>query len=312
MGRKKKRNTWQWIILVAACVAGLNAYRNISANDATDDGALESVTAAYEENETSDVEAQPVATAKEEGKTEEADTWEQENAISGLEVPVNVSMKAPEQMLRRTGYVTSYNKDTRTPNWVGWVLTAEHTDGDNTRQKKFLEDEDVPEPRALYSDIREGECGYQRGHICPAADNKWSYKAQKDAFLMTNICPQNGELNQRDWKYLEEECREWAKKYGKVYITAGPVFSGKSPKRVGENRVAVPDAFFKVVLTLGSDGRHPKAIGFIYDNADGQHEMSYYVRTVDKVEETTGLDFFSQLDDDVENKVEAQADLSEW
>ncbi len=296
-------------------MAGLNAYRNISANDATEDSALENVTTAYAESETTDGDAQPVVPAKEEGETTEDDTdaEAQENWTSGLEVPVNVSMKAPEQLLRRTGYVTSYNKDTRTPNWVGWVLTAEHTDGDNVRKNhKFLEDEDVPEPRALYSDIREGECGYQRGHICPAADNKWSYKAQEDAFLMTNICPQNGELNQRDWKYLEEECREWAKRYGKVYITAGPVFSGKSPERVGENRVAVPDAFFKVVLTLGSDGRQPKAIGFIYDNADGQHEMSYYVRTVDEVEETSGLDFFSQLDDDVENKVEAHADLSDW
>lgn len=60
--------------------------------------------------------------------------------------------------------------------------------------------------------------------MCPAGDNKWSFEAQKDAFLMTNICPQNGNLNQYDWRFLEEQCRERAIKYGKIYIVAGPIF----------------------------------------------------------------------------------------
>ena len=116
-----------------------------------------------------------------------------------------------EQILKRTAYTASYNRKTRNPNWVGWVLTAEHTDGPYERKGiKFEEDEEVPTPRARYSDIGESECGYQRGHLCPAADNKWSFKTQKEAFLMTNICPQNGDLNQRDWKYLEQDCRQWS------------------------------------------------------------------------------------------------------
>lgn len=114
-----------------------------------------------------------------------------------------------EQMLNRMAYTVSYNGERLTPNWVGWVLTAAHTDGSFERKgHKFMEDQEVPTPRATYADIREGECGYQRGHICPAGDNKWSFQAQKEAFLMTNICPQNGDLNQRDWKYLEEACRD--------------------------------------------------------------------------------------------------------
>lgn len=70
-------------------------------------------------------------------------------------------------------------------------MISEHTDGEYARKgHSFIEDLDVPLPRAIPADIRESECGYQRGHMCPAGDNKWSYKAQKDAFLMTNICPQ--------------------------------------------------------------------------------------------------------------------------
>lgn len=216
----------------------------------------------------------------------------------------------PSQMLQRIAYVTSYNKTTLCPNWVGWVLTAAHTDGANERGgHKFLEDMDVPTPRATYSDIREKECGYQRGHMCPAADNKWSYQAQKQAFLMTNICPQNGSLNQKDWKYLEEACRDWALRYGKVYIVAGPIFTSKRVKRVGEHRIAVPDAFFKVVLRMGTA---KKAIGFIYPNKGTHHDMSYYVRSVDEVEKLTGLDFFSPLPDNIERQVESKSNLAEW
>ena len=213
-----------------------------------------------------------------------------------------------EQILKRTAYTASYNRKTRNPNWVGWVLTAEHTDGPYERKGiKFEEDEEVPAPRARYSDIRESECGYQRGHLCPAADNKWSFKTQKEAFLMTNICPQNGDLNQRDWKYLEQDCREWALKYGKIYIVAGPIFNKKRPKTVGENKVAVPDAFFKVVLMVPeSGGKDAKAAGFVYDNKEGHHPASHYQKTIDEVERMTHLDFFHQLDDQIENDIESR------
>ncbi len=240
---------------------------------------------------------------------------EEASAEAGYEVPRYVEANVPEQILERSAYTTSYNSATRTPNWVGWALTAEHTDGEFTRKNhQFKEDTDVPEPRATYADIRESECGYQRGHICPAGDNKWSYKAQEEAFLMTNICPQDGHLNQNDWKFLEEECREWAKRYGIVYIVAGPIFYSSSDnyRTVGTHQVAVPDAFFKVVLDTGDDVRPTKAIGFLYENVAGHHEMDYYVRSVDEIEEITGLDFFYQLDDDIETEVESASRLSDW
>ena len=73
--------------------------------------------------------------------------------------------------------------------------------------------------------------------------------------------------------------------------------------------MVVPEAFFKVVLRLGDD---PAAIGFIYKNAEGNRPKGDYVNTVDEVERITGIDFFPSLPDDVERKVEAKADISEW
>ncbi len=233
--------------------------------------------------------------------------------LHDYEIPVINNKNVASQLLKRYSYTTSYNKVTRNPNWVGWSLTAGHTDGEYARKgHSFAEDTDVPAPRATYDDIRESECGYQRGHMCPAGDNKWSYEAQKDAFLMTNICPQNGNLNQHDWKYLEESCREWAVRYGKIYIVAGPIFYDSNYTTVGENEVAVPDAFFKVVLRLGKTAADTKAIGFIYANKTGHHKMDYYVRTVDEVESATGMDFFHQLADSIENRIESRSNLAEW
>lgn len=214
----------------------------------------------------------------------------------------------PEQILKRTGYVASYNKTTLLPNWVAWHLTAERTEGSAKRSGvDFAEDTEVSEPRATDWDYYNS--GYDRGHMCPAADNKWSKKAMEESFLFTNMCPQNGNLNRGDWNEMEMACRKWAKKYGDLYIVCGPILYKGKHKTIGKNKVVVPEAFFKVVLRTGDD---PQAIGFIYKNTSGNRPKDSYVNTVDEVERITGIDFFPSLPDDVEKKVEAECDLGLW
>lgn len=214
----------------------------------------------------------------------------------------------PEQILKRTGYVASYNKATLLPNWVAWHLTAERTEGSAKRSGvDFAEDTEVPEPRATDWDYYNS--GYDRGHMCPAADNKWSKKAMEESFLFTNMCPQNGNLNRGDWNEMEMACRKWAKKYGDLYIVCGPILYKGKHKTIGKNKVVVPEAFFKVVLRTGDE---PQAIGFIYKNTSGNRPKDSYVNTVDEVERITGIDFFPSLPDDVEKNVEATADIANW
>ena len=214
----------------------------------------------------------------------------------------------PEQMLRRTGYLSSYNKTTKLPNWVAWHLTEDRTTGPAKRSGvDFEPDMDVPAPRAEDSDYYGS--GYDRGHLCPAADNKYSVKAMEESFLFTNMCPQNGNLNRGDGNEMEMACRRWAKEYGGVYIVCGPILYKGKHKTIGRNKVVVPEAFFKVVLRTGKDA---KAIGFIYKNAEGNRPKGDYVNTVDEVERITGIDFFPSLPDDVEKRVEATADIADW
>jgi len=243
------------------------------------------------------------ATQTDEGKTEVELTTTSE----GLEIP-SLTVGTKGQILKRTGYTLSYNKDTRLPNWVAWRLTAEHCDGDVKRPRKaFHEDEDVPKQRATDEDYYGS--GYDRGHMCPAADNKWSEDAMYESFLFTNMCPQDHGLNIGDWNEMEQTCRKWAQKFGSVYIVCGPILYKGKHKTIGKHKVVVPEAFFKVVLCMEGT---PKTIGFIYKNTDGNRPKGDYVNTVDQVERITGYDFFPSLPDDIEKRIEAVCDINEW
>jgi endonuclease G len=214
-----------------------------------------------------------------------------------------------EIMLTRKGYVTSYNKQTRTPNWVAWTLTKEHSYGDNLREnERFEEDFDVPEPRATFQDFYNSR--YDRGHMCPAGDNKWDEGAMKESFLLTNICPQNHGLNKEDWNDLEMQCRKWARRFGEVTIVCGPLFEdGDQARYLGRNKVRVPTGFFKVVYR---EEPEPRAIGFVFRNNGSSQPWREQATSVDEVERRTGFNFFPQLPDDVEDEVEAQESLRGW
>lgn len=214
----------------------------------------------------------------------------------------------PEQILRREGYVASYNRDLRICNWVAWHLTKTHSSGPYKRKGiSFREDTEVAQPRPQNSDY--ARSGYDRGHMCPSGDNQWSQKAQEDCFLFTNMCPQSHDLNSGDWNDLESKCRDWAWRYGDIYIVAGPVLRGSRHRKIGRNRVTVPEAFYKVVLCMKGQ---PRALGFLYENEDGHRKMSSYVKTVDEIEALTGIDFFASLPEDVEQAVERRSDFLAW
>lgn len=231
--------------------------------------------------------------------------------ISADNLLLPASLKnVPEQILHRKGYIVSYNKDLKIPNWVAWELTPEKLIERESRTDKFLPDPDLSEHEAVTTDDYKGT-GLDRGHMCPAGDNRWNWKAMQESFYMTNICPQNHNLNRGDWKELEEACRKWAKEEGKIYIVCGPILYQQKHRTIGKkHKVTVPEAFFKVILSISNNS--PKAIGFIYKNTSGNHPLYSYVNSVDEVERITGIDFFPALPDEVETKVETSYDLNLW
>ena len=208
------------------------------------------------------------------------------------------------QIIQRTGYTLSYNAKTRTPQWVAWELTKAETRGDAERNNEFL-----PDPQVIGTQVETydySHSGYDRGHMAPAGDMKWSEEAMKESFYMSNICPQDHNLNKGDWNDLEMKTREWARRYGKAYVVCGPVYhQGKSIEHIGKSRVAVPHSFFKAILIYKKDT--PLALGFLFENKAGHHPLTDYIVSIDELEKLTGMDFFSTLPDETEEQIENTA-----
>jgi len=192
---------------------------------------------------------------------------------------------------------------------VAWHLTGEHTYGDVKRPgNAWHEDLDVPSPRASIADYKGS--GWTRGHMCPAGDNKWDGDAMYESFLFTNCCPQNANLNSGTWNQIEISCRRWAETYNDVYIVCGPILFRQEHELIGENKVVVPEAFFKVIVCLNKG--QEKGIGFICRNTDGNRKKDLYVNSIRQVERITGMTFFPHLSATVADKVKNEADINDW
>lgn len=215
--------------------------------------------------------------------------------------------ETPSIIKEYTGFTVNFNPSWHVPNYVAWELTGAEADGSEPRNSKFRADPDVLGSPTL-DDYRNS--GFDRGHMAPAGDMKWSREAMADSHYLTNMCPQDHSINGGRWSTLESKCRQWAKRDSAIVIVSGPILTDEITNTIGASRVAVPERFFKVLL---SPYTVPiRAIGFIipnYPTPDGIEQMAV---SVDRVEEITGFDFFSSLPDDIENDVESKANFRDW
>lgn len=220
---------------------------------------------------------------------------------------VRIPDSIPSEIVRYTGFQLSFNKDNHTPNWVAWELLQDETDGSASRNNKFWHDNSV-EGCSWTEDYRSS--GYDRGHMCPAADQKWSGQAMTDCFSMANMAPQSRKLNSGAWNNLEKRCRMYARRDSAIIIVCGPVYEPSDNERIGNTGVRVPGAFFKVMIAPYL--KEPRGIGFVYPNTGAYGNMNNYAMSIDEVEELTGFDFFHNLPDEIETKIESDYSFHLW
>ena len=227
---------------------------------------------------------------------------------SGKDLEITVSsVPRQEQIIHHKGYTFSYNKYLKIPNWVSYELTRQETKGKEKRSDNFIADPLVKGTIATNADY--ARSGYDKGHMAPAADMKWSPEVMKESFYFSNMCPQHPQLNRRGWKNLEEKIRDWAIADSAIIIICGPIIN-QSSRTIGKNKVAVPERFFKVVLSPFV--KPVRGIGFLFNNRQAVEPLSTYAVTIDSIEKLTNMDFFSPLPDEIENEVEANADYYQW
>lgn len=217
--------------------------------------------------------------------------------------------RVSQQIIRHEGYTVSYNSDYRVANWVAYELTsAESKSKQHERSNKFVRDPQVKGASAENGDYT--RTGYDRGHLAPAGDMKWSAKAMRESFYLSNITPQKPGLNRGVWKELEEQCRMWAADNGALLIATGPILT-PDLKRLGKNRVAIPRLFYKVICMIQND--RYEAVGFLFENRDyGNTSLRSLMIPVDSVEKVTDIDFFPTLPDEVEKRIEASVNKNAW
>lgn len=149
-----------------------------------------------------------------------------------LEIPVS-SVPRQEQIIHHKGYTVSYNKDLKIPNWVSYELTRQETKGKEKRSDNFIADPLVKGTIATNADY--ARSGYDKGHMAPAADMKWSPEVMKESFYFSNMCPQHPQLNRRGWKNLEEKIRDWAIADSAIIIICGPIIN-QSSRTIGKTK----------------------------------------------------------------------------
>ena len=227
----------------------------------------------------------------------------------GSELP-QLKRKRTEQIIQHEGYTVSYNADYRIANWVAYVLTDKESRSDKAeRQNKFVVDPLVKGASATNEDYT--RTGYDRGHLAPAGDMKWSEKAMRESFYLSNITPQKPGLNRGIWKELEEQIRLWARENGAVLIATGPVIPDEELNRLGKNRVGVPRQFYKVLCMVVNN--QLEGVGFLFENRDyGTTPLRQMMVPIDRVEQVTGIDFFPALPDDEERQMEATVHTDLW
>ncbi len=232
-------------------------------------------------------------------------------ASADIEIPIFKAYQPIGQQVKHTYYTLFYNNANEQADWVAYKLTKTMVNSKNAqRLDNFREDPAVTDQSANPNDYRGS--GYDRGHLCPAADMKTNENAMSETFFMSNMSPQEHAMNTGCWNNLEDRVRDFARWSKEIYVVTGPILYNQTfSKKIGKTtKVVVPNLYYKAIL----DYTEPdiKAIGFVMENKGSEAATETFAISIDELEQKTGIDFFSTLPDNVENKIEASFNYADW
>jgi endonuclease G len=228
-----------------------------------------------------------------------------------------------EEVISHLAYSLVYDENHEQAKWVVHIIAVDIVDGKASRSNNFREDPLIKTGSATEKDYflktkKAGEknkyeydgFGYDRGHLAPSADFKWNKEALSESFYYSNMSPQLADFNRKKWAKLEGLMRAYVEENTQqIFIVTGPILNDSLPViERGENQVSIPEYFYKIALDL----TNKKAIGFIMPNKEIKNPISSFAMSINDVEIATGIDFFYQLDDELEEQLESQANVKDW
>ncbi len=225
-------------------------------------------------------------------------------------------------VVRHSALALEYSEPHEQARWVAHIILPDVLTGQVSRSNDFREDTAIKTGSAVEADYmlktlkpdstyNYDGFGYDRGHLAPSADFRWSAKALSESYFYSNMSPQKAEFNRGSWGQLEDKIRGYLYRHPttQLYVVTGPVLSDDLPVVArGVNKVSIPKYYWKIALDL----TNKKAIGFLMPNQEITYPLATFSVPIDRIEAETGIDFFSSLPDDLEAMLESQRNNEDW
>lgn len=218
-------------------------------------------------------------------------------------LPTETKLAQVEHSYFSLGYLEKYEQ----PAWTYYHYKKKYLSGSHHRSSGFKSDPVLLTDSASPEEYRHS--GFDRGHMVPSGDMKISRAAQRESFYMSNVSPQRPRFNRGIWRKLENQVRDWVRAKGDVHVYTGPVFL-KAARFIKGTKLAIPDAFYKIILKKNDSGA--KVIAFLMPNKRSDRDISEFIVNVNEIEKKTDIDFLSDLPDNIENKIEREIKKDYW
>jgi endonuclease G len=228
-------------------------------------------------------------------------------SVNGQERTELPAEQEREELILRDHYAFSYSVVYELSSFVAYNLTKEAALKSEEVKGKNDEDEGVSTGTADDKDYKKS--GYAMGQLIPAENFAHEPETADKLFLMSNIAPMNPTFYTKSWKNIEKLFRAWTIQ-GEIdlYIVAGPILADAPFGTFGDSKVSIPERYYKAVLDL----KNERAVGFVFKNSYAQNIFYKYAMSIDELEEITGIDFFVNLEDTQEGKIEKHYAKEDW
>lgn len=212
-------------------------------------------------------------------------------------------------------YSLEWDGTKRANRWTCYEFSAATPDNEVGRNANFTGDPAIP---TQYQTTRSDFSGYSRGHLCASSDRQSSKEQNRQTFYYSNMQPQYQSHNGGQWNRLETKVQAWGNDRSfcdTLYVVKAATIDNESQilsYQASNHQVPVPKYFYMCLLAV-KNGKY-KAIGFWTEhvNQTEKYDYAHYAKSIKEIEQLTGIDFFCNLPDDIEQEVESSYNLSDW
>jgi endonuclease G len=248
-------------------------------------------------------------------------SWVQEKMIE-IGIPKkHDSLKIKDEIVKHSAIILSYNEDHEQANWVMHIITPDILEGNTSRTNDFRTDEKVSTGSAEEADyfvrtmnedstFKYDGFGFDRGHLAPSADFRWSAKSLSESYYYSNMSPQKADFNRGKWAELEGWLREYVEENKThLIVYTAPILTTDLPKiERAKNKPSIPAEYVKIAY----DPKNKRGIAFLMPNQKIEKPIESFAINIDAVEEKMAFNFYPNLTDSIQKRVEANFDLRYW